>query len=699
MHRYRFLATVPRMRLVFMILALTFALVPACGVPRAAAMSASEACVAPQDARPSKGSGSDPQASPAPQGEVALLLRAGALIDALESESAKSALRRRLDTAMSRADAAERLAELTAIVGELEQLRPAAKGDAAGANRLDLEREAEALNLVTVYLYLLRDLDGSGFLFVKRELTDNVKLSGVTEETRRLYRRLLEACNEAESTLRDMRYINEDWAKSIGNEFGQALGAGGVVAIFLGDPTPLLGGLVSATEKSMRTNDEANRALDTVRARFEDRISSIAFEANTRRGDFLSNESVDRRLFLTQSTYEDFRNALAASDASRQRVLLEKVIRECPGFREAYVYLAACRAHEGNHKEACRVLQPVARRASRILQREGVRVRMFHDLAAYALELRNAEAAEQYANEALALDPSFGSTLMLRAQARAMLSRCTEALEDISASLKAEDTDGSRWWSAARILARCDPNEGIVLGCVEQATLLGHGDFDTKGAPELARALGADRGRWLTTPRIYARYSAGILNDDIVLVNQSSFPVTGLSGTGRVDYLKDGTERTAVFSFMERTLMPGGTIVLTDLISMPVESWCRVQIEFTCDQSRTKAVSSSGYNLDGMKLNRPLYQYQNAWGWQVYLNDDRAALADALANSEASCKATWNQEPLYLDTLAHLHCMNGAMDRAVAIQEKAIEVAERTKEPKIRELRVALARFKAGRCR
>lgn len=634
--------------------------------------------------------------------EVELLLRAGSLIDQIPSESTRSALRRRLETAAANQDKKERLKDLAAIVTELERAVKPATPTASGKSPTeeDVELEAEALNLITVYLFALRDLEGQGFLLVKRELTDNIKLSGVSEATQRLYRRLLDACNEAEASLRQSRYIDEDRNKSIGREFGEAVGAGSAVSLALGDPTPLFLGLVNATQISMERADEASRARELIQHRFEERLSTIAFEANSRRSDFLSGARSDPSLFLTQSTYESFRDALRATDSLSKRAALERVVRDCPRFREPYLYLAELLHDGGDADSAYKLLAPVADRASRILQREGVRARMYERLALISWLGKENIRGEMQATNALSFDSDSMNALMIRARLRVDLGKMAEAVADAQACVRAHPNSARARWGSAQVLTLAGKPDEVVLDYVEAALSRGY-YFNTEALDNtpLKRVLATERGKFLTKPILAASYVPGIFDDDIKLRNTSGFPLSSVLGTGRVSYSVNGEQKEAYFSFSKTWLDAEGELVCANVFSMPAESQCTVFLKFTCDQSAREMESVWYYNHDGGRFTSSKSMVLNNLAWKVYLEDDRTQLRKAIAYAEIACKETGFQEPAYLDTLAHLCCMDGNRKRAVEVQEKAIAILERRESRDADTYRKTLEGFKAGRCR
>jgi len=654
-------------------------------------------------------------AQPKQANDIALLVELDSLMEQIKSDSVRAAVRRQIDQAMEMPDRAARARELARILAEVKKAGFKSVGPPAAL--ADPAREIEVLNLVTEYLYLLRDLNGSGFLVVKRNLTDNIITTGVPEETKRICRRLLEACNEAEAALRDIKNINEDWAERVGGEFGSAIGFGSVAAVVLGDPTPLVVGLGRATKNTVDGTQEANRAIDIVRTRFGERISTIAFEANSRRGDLISAGTADASRFLSIEVYDKFRAAMESmKDSPKASILnLQGAVTACPSFHEARVQLAGLLIKADDPKSAAEVLRPTVVSKSLVLQREGLRARAYRLLAEAARMQNDSAGALDAANEAITLDPQSPDAFVQRSLAHSGQSKHEEALRDAdrAAELGAMESNGYYHALAAMLAADAGCTTDDVLDRAHLALLKGYPVYRERKphAASLQAALSTPRGKYLTEPKLMAYYVAGVLNDDIVVINVGTFTLTNVTVSGEVTFVPEAGSppKTIILpQRAERFLSPGQTIAYVNVLSMPEASKCSTKLSFSCDEWPQSLERSFYYNHNhGKAANLTEAILLNSLAWEVHISgtQDRAMIDEALSRAKRACELTHYQDPAMLDTLAHIYCAQGDQRLAIEYQERAIALIDEAERVFGRPFDrrtvydAALSRFRAGRCR
>lgn len=220
-----------------------------------------------------------------------------------------------------------------------------------------------------------------------------------------------------------MGYIDEDWAKSFGTEVGSKVGFGLGVSLATGDPVSAITGMMGAFNSGVSLTSKANRDQDVIRGRINERIATLAFEANSRRGDLLATEKVEQGQFLTRATYTEFKNAVLAQEIKTRLIGLRRVVAACPRFREGSYFLAETLEKNGDSLGAKHLLEAAFNTASPVVQIDTVQGRAFELLCRCHLNLGEWEAADSAASLAIKRLPQSSLALAFRANARAALVR------------------------------------------------------------------------------------------------------------------------------------------------------------------------------------------------------------------------------------------------------------------------------------
>jgi tetratricopeptide (TPR) repeat protein len=629
---------------------------------------------------------------------TALLVRAGDLVEKVSSETARDALRARLKKIAALDNEAEEISQLKTFIADLSAASSGKEDRTAGSP--NLRKEIAALNFLTEYLCILEDLDGRGFILVRRELTDNVDLTGVSPETARIFRRLIEACSEAERTAKNIEYVGQDGKDATGEVWGTEIGEGIGASLALGNPLPLIMGAGSAIKGTIKIDKDNERKRSVLIQNFNDRLSQLHFDVNARRSDLTAEQGVDANQFLTKTVYDSFAEALHEKDAATRKAALLNVAESCPTFREAQYYLAMAESDLENYADAERILQDITTARSPILRQDTFLGEVYNSLSWLASFRKAWDEMAQFATKAIQAAPTLSVAYSNRAVAYMNLNDGEKALKDVQKACEL-DPD-SKWfcWTACRVIAQCYKNDEVALDCLAAAVGKGFNEFDkARNFPALRNAVMSQRGQYLMAPRLTAEYVAGVFNDDVRVTNGSAYDLTNVRLTCKITYRKDNQDQVASGNKEYACWRSGQQDTFEDMLSMPEDSFCRIELTFTSDQNPSAVTRTTLYNYGGKKDNVLLEGFLNNEARKVYENKDDAKYKDALDWARKSCDLLYWQDANSIDTYAHLLFVTGDKDNALKQEKEAIRLFKKYRPDNADGLKVyedALRIFQQG---
>jgi tetratricopeptide (TPR) repeat protein len=508
---------------------------------------------------------------------AALLSQAGNLIAAQPNSTARAALDDELKRITSLPEAEQRLTALRQFVQGLEAASSASGSPPA---RVNIDKEIAACNVLTQYLCLLENLDGRGFEYVRKELVDNADTAGIDPETNRLYRRLVQACDEANDTFKAITYVDEDAGERHGEVWGQTLGYG-VVSLCYGDATPLVLGAIESARGSYGINKTKNRQLTVVIDQFKARLSTVHFEVNARRSDLIQEFRCPGDAFITRELYADFIKAAAIPDPSVRATALSRVHAACPRFREASYYLGNAYHEAGDSAQARAYYSEVADHKDPCVRRDGLRANALCCLAYLA---EDANESKRWAVAALDEAPNMPEAYLALAIAHLALGEDQAARE---AGLKAMEANPelAASWAVCAMTAAQAGDDATALMRLRGAVERGFNDFDMiRTFPPCQRLLQSDPARSLLRPHLTVRYDPGIFSSDVVLANGSPYALINVRMDAKIRcYDAKGKLRNEkVFTATRDRLEPQGEHRFT---CAPAKNKAvAVELTWTCDQ-------------------------------------------------------------------------------------------------------------------
>lgn len=567
------------------------------------------------------------------------VVEAGACIDTVGNETVRVYLQRRLEGILGQPAWPERQAALEAFLTELraaalgvgtntETRLPggAASPDKVVVNRqkasprntdsVTAEKDVELINLLTQYACILQDLEGRGYVAVRRELSDNVNLAGLGPEDMMLLRQLVMVCNEVERTVQSAGYIEEDVAKETKALYLQNLGAYGASSIMSGNPLPLLQAAAAIVKGRYELSKERDRKLGIEIQNHRGRLANYLFELGVRRSTLKERAGVGEALFLGKEAYAQLQSALTEDDLRKRAELLTQCVAGCPASREALYCLAAVSHAVGEVTEAERYLRELTERKSLLLYRDGLRATAYDQLADYAMRRGEYSNTLALATSALECDPQTAGAYNHLALASLKLGGKVMAYKTVARALNLDPMNGAYLWTAAQVAAELGEQDQALTFLRAAMNNGFHDAAAILGCVALRAGLGTARGRQVLQPPLTTHCTEQLINHRFAVSNMAGYAVSGLVVRLTVKY-EAGDKPVREESFMRRmAVLPAGGVVGFSMAGAPKGGFrCRMQLEYQCrDYPDLLFRAVSCYNMEGEEehLEWPDYLHRRA---------------------------------------------------------------------------------------
>lgn len=609
------------------------------------------------------------------------IIAAGEIIEKTQNPAIKDYMQKELNKILAIQDENSKTAAIEKFLQGLniKENKPAASGK--DSVTMDLNREIEAINMLTKYACLLYDLEGKGSAFVRKELVDNLNTSGLSKETISLLRQLIAVLDEAEKTLKSITYVQEDnseesaemWANSVGGAVG--------VSLAIGDPTPLIAGVVNGIRGQNKLDKEKNRTLTLFIQNHQSRITNFLFNVNLRRSELEETKNVNHNLFITKENYDAFKAALVMEDKSQKAAALNNCYSLCPNLREALYYLFVVYDGDRNIGEAEKYCLRLIEYPSRILRNDGLLGVAYYAVSCYRLRSGKYQEAVDFATRVLKYQPNFDMAYNRRGVAYIGLNKYDLASEDIEKAIQLDPSNGSHYWVASALSAYIN-DEDAALSFLHLAVQFGFCDFKTvTGFTPIQKALKSQRGKAILKPVLYAKYESGILNDDIIVYNTGTYTLTNVRLELYLTYpdaSNPGNSKSVTASSQIEAIAVNDGYKFVDSLSISADSWCSIRIRMTCDQFPGEDFHYEfcyNYSSDHITVSRAEYNNQYAWG--VFSNKQKQLYEKAYAMASDAVALTYEQQHNCLDTKARLAYELGKIEEARNLELEAIKILKR----------------------
>lgn len=636
-------------------------------------------------------------AADTPPADVPLrqLVEAGALIEQAPNSVVKAYLQARLQEILAGTNAFERATRFDAFVAELGAAvaalppppadhpaeRPpdsATNGapTAVSTNPAAFALDVATVNLLTGYACILYDLDGHGFRVVRNELVNNVRTDGFQPETASLLRQLVLLCDEAERSLRSLKYVQEDAAEALRSLYVQNLGLAGATSIASGDPLPLLKAAASITGGQLKLHRERDRKLDVEVQNHRSRLANFLFALNVRRSD-MQAAGAGESFFITKEAYDQLQQALQLPDAHTRLIALRRCEAANPAYREARQCLALALDEAGLRDEAEPRLRQLAAERSPVLAMDGMRATACAMLAGYHLRQGNYEEAIRRAEDSLDEHPQRAAAYNVRGLASLRLGRIEPAYTNILHALRLEPANSAYLWSAAQLAAEGYQRGDVALALVDTAIRCGFTDFASIYAfAPLRHELASSRGQYILQPWVQVHCRPSLLTHALKLTNHASYALNDLDISLRVRYeTASGEPHEMDLTRLVPELPARGSLVFARTAPPKGATRCRMQLAYRCRQHPSHRFESvSAWNWEGDGRNQWYHHALNEEALAALGQSEPAAYASAYRKAREAAQLTFQQDPDVLDTCTRLAAKLGRADEAREFQAGIYQV-------------------------
>lgn len=609
------------------------------------------------------------------------IIAAGEIIEKIQNPSIKDYMQKELNKILAIKDESSKNA---AIEKFLQNLNINGNKPTASDNAniiMDLEKEIEAINMLTKYACLLYDLEGKGSAFVRKELIDNLNTTGLSKETISLMRQLIAVLDEAEKTLKSITYIQEDnsqesaemWANNIGGSVG--------MSIAIGDPTPLIGGVISGIRGQNKLNKEKNRTLNLFIQNHQSRITNFLFNVNLRRSELEETRNIDHKLFITKENYDAFKSALVMESRGQMAAALINCYSLCPNLRESLYYLFIVYHSDNNIEEAEKYCQKLIDSPSRVLRNDGLLGVVYYAMSDYRIQLQKYQEAVDFATKALKYQPNLDIAYNSRSVAFMYLNKHDQALENIKKAIELNPSNGLYYWTLSRMFAYRN-DEDHALSFLRIAVQSGFCDFEAlRGFAPIQKALNSQRGKSILKPALYVKYVPGIVGDDIIVYNAGLYVLTNVQIVLELIYPDasiPGKNKSTRENKKLESIDVEGNYNFENIFSIKEDSYCEIKIKMACDQFPGEEFTYVYfYNYDSSRTTLSQSVYLNKSAWVIFLNKQKDQYDNAYQMASVAVSLTYEQEHNFLDTKARLAYELGKKDEARNLESQAIRIIKR----------------------
>jgi len=607
------------------------------------------------------------------ESSIAIVGKISHELERLQSPILSKLVEKEIGSLLSLQDGDKKHSALKALLDEIQRLtikKQAVSKKPILNGAFDAKKEAALCNYLVQQACLLEALEGKGVGAIKSELTGNFNDHGLSPEGKRLTRRLVALCEEAERSYKNVSYVKADGTQAKASLMTQGVGVGVGASLLFGDVSPLISSAIRIGRGYSSINRDESRKLALLIQAHEMRITNFLFNVNTWRNDLVAEKGIKVDTFITPSNYREFLKILAMRDLRAKQLRLQEIMKKNPAFTLSRFYLAETFFDQKNWSAASRLFTEVTEQRAMLLHKDGFISQAYTRLAEINVINKKSIAALKFARAALKEGPNNASALHLKGLAELQMGEFSTAEADVLAAHRFEGDNANYCWSLCKIYSASSKE---ALSWLEKAIDRGFNDFEqVREWKPLASDLKSWKGRSLINPRIYGNYKAGIFKDDVVLVNASSFDLERVKYSFVVDYVKKG--KWVKFSSRgEKDLWSrNDKLPFKDIFSMKKTGQCIVTVTFTSKQNPTEVKSVTVYNSK-TKKSVPFWESKSDKAWAAYHAPyDETLLTAALKDAEEGSEASFHQNAYALSVWAHIRFKLGDKKGAVSKHKEAV---------------------------
>jgi tetratricopeptide (TPR) repeat protein len=627
------------------------------------------------------------------QTSISVLKDIGVELSKLDKGLVKTLLEGKVKQSWDIKNEQERLKVLSGILEELKGLK-------LKAVATDLHKDVELCNYLIQQACILEALDGAGVKIIRDDLTGNLNDHAISVDGKRLLRRLVQLCEEAENSYKNVTYVEADGSDAKADLLTENIGTGVGVSLAMGDVTPLIAAAVKIGTGYSAINKSKSRQLELLIQAHHARIGNFLFNVNSYKNDLIAEENVARNKIITPECYREFLKALGEESVNQRLKKIEALVERFPHFNTVKLYLAKLYLKVGKVKESQEFVVEIINSKSRLLHKDGILGQAYFVLAKIYISLKNDDLALENLNLAIKTNPLNAFAWGLRSEVFRASDNIDKALED---SFRAHQLSPSNvdfmlsYFKDSVVVSKT-----AELDKLAQLFSLGFADLEKLDSWPVYKPyteIWSVRS-WLS-PKIRLEYDPGIFKDDVVLTNVSAFAFVNLNCDLKIKFFKKGVWETVLVKVEIPRLEKGASFTFKGKFGMPKKSQASFQLAMTANQFKEKVSIDAYYNSFSNRETLIDWEYYREKAHEVYLSKvAKNMIINGLLDAEKAVALSYHTDSRSLSVLAHLHFKLGDAGKAIHFQKEALnsllaEVGDADFAISSEPYKEALAKFKS----
>ena len=602
------------------------------------------------------------------ESSISVLSQIGKELDKIENKLVKGLLEKRVQKAWSLDDESEKISALKAIFVELTKNKGKEENSAK-----EIIAEIELCNYLIQQACILEALDGAGVKIVRDDLSGNLNDHGLSVNGKRLLRRLVQLCEEAEKSYQNVSYVEVDGSDAQAALLTENISTGVGISLAMGDVTPLIAAAVKIGRGYNNINKSKSRQLDLLIQAHKARINNFLFNVNSHKNDLIAENNVDKKMIITPDWYRDFLKALTVEKAEEKLKLLNELSESHPDFVTSKLYLSQIYFEMGNTTEAKKHAKFILKSPSRLLHKDGFSAQAHSLLGQIYEKNRNYEKAFHHYSESLKENPLNGFVYNWRAGLLIKINKPSEALADLKKSkeILPQNIDVAFNHFKASVMV----NNSSELILLNDVFMLGFNDtLKISQWPFYKKFKNDQEVQRVLSPQFLVAYKPGIFKDDALIWNTGSYDLTELKYSLKIKFLKKELWETITVEGEIPVLKIGESYTVKDKFSMPKKSQCVFEFSFNCKQQPQSLTVKSYYNAFGNGHNLHEWEYLRDKVSDIKMfQNNKDILTKSVSDIEKALRLSFYSDTGTLAAAGKLYHKLGDLDRAEKYLNNALQ--------------------------
>lgn len=598
---------------------------------------------------------------------ISVLSQIGKELDKIDNKLVKGLLEERVKKAWGQEDESQKLYQLREILKELTKDKLA-----DNLTQKDIAAEIELCNYLIQQACILEALDGAGVKIVRDDLSGNLNDHGLSLNGKRLLRRLVQLCEEADKSYQNVSYVEVDGSDAQAALLTQNISTGVGISLVMGDVTPLIAAAVKIGRGYNNINKEKSRQLDLLIQAHKGRINNFLFNVNSHKNDLIAENKVDKKKIITPEWYRDFLRALTGEKAEDKLKSLNELSEAHPEFVTSRLYLSQIHFELGNYAESKRHAEYILQFPSKLLHKDGFTAQANSLIGQLYENEENYQKALHHYSVSLKENPLNGFVYNWRARLYIKLGKPMDALTDLKKAkeILPQNVDVSFNHFKASVMANNSPE----LDLLKDVFKLGFRNVAKINEWEFYKKFRGDLSvQNVLSPQLLVAYKPGIFKDDALILNTGSYDLSILKYSLKINFLKKGIWETITAEGEIPLLKVGESFEVKDKFSMPKKSQCEFELSFTAEQQSRSLQVKSYYNFFGNGHNSHEWEYlRDKVNDRQMSENNKQKLMKSIPDIERALRLSFNADASTLATAGKFYHSIGDLEKSKKYLKAAI---------------------------